>query len=723
MPSLCNFGRRRRSPSFIPSAGLPPTPQAQQQPKESPIYLDNNATTPIDPRVLEAMMPSLSGHLFGNPSAKSYEQGWNAKLACDNARKQVADLIGAVPSEIVFTSGATESDGLAILGVLDRIDTGKEEGAHVVTSLLEHSAILEACKYAETNSNMNVSVTYLSVDESDEGVTTAAAVEAVLRPNTCLVSIMLVNNEIGVINEIAQIGSLCASRGILFHVDACQGLGKVHFDVNEFHVDLMSASSHKLYGPKGVGAIFIHEPIKRFVSPLLRGGGQEGGLRGGTHNVAGIIGFGKACELANLEMRSESQRLLVMRDGLLKSLKSKIKGPLVVNGSIQRGKRVSGNLNVSFPGVDGEALLLRVNQRVAVSSGSACTAASGSISHVMASLGVHEAHARATLRFGLGRFTTPEEVKAAAAVVIDAVNDLQGTGEKVDPSDAITKVATVESDAPVVLPSRKTKVNFDVGASEGGAATKGRAADMKKRKSVVDVLLAGTGASTETLDQAGVDHTLELQAQHGGAQGERTLHQLSGAVEPVRKSFVTKTTTAGASALDHVGEAQGGATKNGWAPLVGGGPSGFEVVARVVNEYDTPVYIDWRTVVSRIRIDPEWVEGLDKSDGYSHLVVVWLMDKVKQKKKAHVPQGLYNTVPKVGIFSCRCPQRPNPIAMTLCKLVRVEGGETLVVEGLDAINNSPILDIKPYTPDFDDINVVRPGETVESPEWVCRLKY
>uniref|UniRef100_A0A7S1BZ23 cysteine desulfurase n=1 Tax=Corethron hystrix TaxID=216773 RepID=A0A7S1BZ23_9STRA len=339
------------------------------------IYLDNNATTPIDPRVYDAMKPFLTRE-FGNPSAKGYRHGWDARRAVDAARRQVAELINCAPSEVVFTSGATESDAMALLGTFEALD--KSRGAHLITSLMEHSAVLEAAKKLETTYD-DVDVTYLSVRAEDEGVTTASSVEAALRDDTKMVSVMMVNNEIGVINEIEAIGKLCTERGILFHVDACQGLGKVPLDVKRFGIDMLSVSAHKIYGPKGCGAFFIAERDKQFFSPLLRGGGQEFGLRGGTHNVPGIVGFGEACRIAKheLENTDECFRLRKLRDTLYHTLKDGVK-EIVVNGSLDPSRRVPSNLNVSFPGVEGEALLNKVNTKIALSSGSACTGATGS---------------------------------------------------------------------------------------------------------------------------------------------------------------------------------------------------------------------------------------------------------------------------------------------------------------------------------------------------------
>lgn len=602
------------------------------------IYLDNNATTPIDPRVFDAMKPFLTRE-FGNPSAKGYRHGWDAQRVVDAARRQVASLIGCAPAEVVFTSGATESDAMALLGTFEALD--KRRGAHLVTSLMEHSAVLEAAKKLEKTYD-DVDVTYLGVPAEDEGVTTASSVEAALRDDTKMVSIMMVNNEIGVINEIEAIGKLCTERGVLFHVDACQGLGKVPLDVKRFGIDMLSASSHKIYGPKGCGAFFIAERAKQFFSPLLRGGGQEFGLRGGTHNVPGIVGFGEACQIAKreLENTNECARLRKLRDTLYHTLKDGVK-EIVVNGSLEPSRRVPSNLNVSFPGVDGEALLNKVNTKIALSSGSACTGATGSISHVMTTLGVPDELARSTLRFGLGRFTTTSDVERAGKVVVDVVRELYDKDLA-----AVTKTH--------VTSSQKTG-------------------------------LPRNPLSSSTLKRA--------PSSRASLQRDMTSQR--------RSSF-----------LDGIGAEDKSTT------------FGLEVVAHVENQYDTPQYIEWKTVQSRIKVVPEWVPALDKINGYSHLIIMWIMHKNVQKKKSHVPQGMYEEVPKVGIFSCRCPQRPNPIAISLVKLIRVEDdGDMLVVEGLDAINGSPVLDIKPYTPYFDDISIVRPGEEVSSPDWTCRLTY
>lgn len=607
------------------------------------------------------MVPVLTD-MFGNPSAKTYKHGWEAMSAVNQARSQVSQLINASsPSEIIFTSGATECNGMAIRGIFENLDHSIE--LHLITSRLEHSCVLEAAKSVELDPRGNVEVTYLGVPQ--DGVTRASAVASNLRKSTVLVSIMMVNNEIGVVNEIEQIGALCHREGVLFHVDAAQGLGKLPIDVQKSHIDLMSMSSHKLYGPKGVGALYVREDIKPQLAPLLKGGGQEGGLRGGTHNMPGIVGFGAACKVASEEMASEIQRLQRFRDELLAKIRAGV-SEVEVNGSMQH--RVAGNLSLSFPGVDGEALLTAVNRRLAVSSGSACKAASGNVSHVMGALGVPQDLARATLRFGLGRTSTERDIAKAADIVIQAVSNLYSPCIK---DDAFTKHKDVEH-----IPASKDS-------------------DVRVDEIVEEAINAFFSASM----QDKINESIGFPSMHATLAPIRSKHRFER-VQPQKQSELDKL-----------------------AAKAAGESSSLEVVGYVSNQYETPLYIEWKSVESRIKVRTEWAQALDGVTEYSHLIIVWVMNLSGDGKKSHVPQGLYESVPKVGIFSCRCPQRPNPIAMTTVKLNGLEGLDTLVVQGLDAVNGSPVIDIKPYDPKWDDLSVARPGEEVSVPSWTDKLTY
>jgi cysteine desulfurase len=365
---------------------------------KTPVYMDYHATTPVDPRVVEAMVPYF-GERFGNASSRTHTFGQQAAEAVDRGRTEVARLIGARARDIIFTSGATESNNLAVKGV---VAARRERGDHIVTAVTEHHAVLDTCRRLERE---GLQVTYLPVQR--DGLVDLDRVRDVLTDRTVLMSVMAANNEIGVLQPIAEIGRLAQERGILFHTDAAQAAGKVPFDVAMLPVDLVSFTAHKLYGPKGVGALYIRRRTPRLpMVPLFDGGGQEQGLRPGTLNVPGIVGFGRAAALCLEEMAVESARLGALRDRLLAGLRERA-GRITVNGSLTA--RLPQNLNVSIPGVEGEALLLALGD-IAVSSGAACASGSAEPSYVLKAIGLDDDLARASLRFGLGRFTTDEEV-------------------------------------------------------------------------------------------------------------------------------------------------------------------------------------------------------------------------------------------------------------------------------------------------------------------------
>ncbi|HVX97470.1 MAG TPA: IscS subfamily cysteine desulfurase [Polyangia bacterium] len=377
-----------------------------------PIYMDNHATTPVDPRVVEAMLPYFT-QVFGNAASRSHGFGWTAEKAVDEAREQVGALIGASGKEIVWTSGATESDNLAIKGAAE---FNKDRGNHIITAQTEHKAVLDTCKRLEKE---GFEVTYLPV--AADGRVTAEAVRAAMTDKTILVSIMLANNEIGTVNPVDEIGAVVKERGAIFHIDAVQGVGKVPFDVNAARADLVSLTAHKMYGPKGVGALYVRRKPRVRITAQIDGGGHERGMRSGTLNVPGIVGFGKAAELARLEMATEAPRLLALREKLRAGLQSRVRFTYV-NGSLEH--RLPGNLNISFAYVEGEAMLMGLKD-VAVSSGSACTSASLEPSYVLRSLGVEEELAHTSIRFGLGRFNTEEEVDYVIDLVAKKVEKLR----------------------------------------------------------------------------------------------------------------------------------------------------------------------------------------------------------------------------------------------------------------------------------------------------------
>jgi len=427
-------------------------------PTQAQIYLDHHASTPVDPRVLEAMLPYLK-EKFGNASSGGHAFGWEAEAAVNKARQQVAELIGAEPSEIVFTSGATESINLALKGALEYY---KAKGNHIVTLQTEHPAVLETCKWLErvregrleelkalrlaqllgravaeedipalseahalkqdavlqlwaSTLQSGARVSYVPVQK--DGRVDLARFEQALQPSTVLASVSLANSEIGTLQPVNEMGALCRKHGVLFHVDAVQGAGKVPFNVEEACVDLASLSSHKLYGPKGVGALYVRKRPRIRLSPLLHGGGHERGMRSGTLNVPGIVGFGKACEIAKAEQAEEAQRLKALRERLWKGLSSSLDF-VSVNASLEH--RLPGNLSVAFSFVEGDALMRELKE-IAVSTGSACASDSLEPSYVLSALGLGEEVAHCSLRFGLGRFTTEEEVDKTIARVVKAV--------------------------------------------------------------------------------------------------------------------------------------------------------------------------------------------------------------------------------------------------------------------------------------------------------------
>jgi cysteine desulfurase len=378
-----------------------------------PIYMDNQATTAVDPRVLEAMLPYFS-EKFGNAASRNHEFGWKAEEAVENARAQIARLIRASPREIVFTSGATESDNLAIKGVAE---ASREKGNHIITQVTEHKAVLDACKRLEKS---GWDVTYLTV--ASDGRVSVDDLRSAITPKTVLISIMYANNEIGVIQPIAEIGKIAKEKKIVFHVDGVQAVGKIPVDVQKDGIDLLSISAHKIYGPKGAGALYVRRKDPRVeVAAIIDGGGHERGMRSGTLNVPGIVGLGKACEICQKEMPEEIERLRSLRDKLREAIAGRLDGT-AVNGSIAH--RLPNNLNLSFSGVEGDALLMGIND-VAVSSGSACTSAMIEPSYVLRSLGVSDDLSHSSIRFGLGRFNSEEEVNYVADRVVETVKRLR----------------------------------------------------------------------------------------------------------------------------------------------------------------------------------------------------------------------------------------------------------------------------------------------------------
>jgi cysteine desulfurase len=378
-----------------------------------PVYLDHHATTPVDARVLEAMLPFF-GPKFGNAASRTHSFGWEAEKAVEMARRRVGELAGAAAREIVFTSGATESDNLAIKGV---VEACRAKRNHVVTVATEHLAVLDTVRHLV---KLGCQATILPPDK--DGLVDPASVGEAIRPDTALVSVMAANNEIGVVQPVREIGAMCRERGVYFHCDAAQGFGKVPIDVEADHIDLMSMSAHKMYGPKGIGALYVRRRGPRVaLTAQLDGGGHESGFRSGTLNVPAIVGFGVACAIARREMAEEAARTGRLRDRLLAQLEAAL-DDVAVNGS--RTRRLPGNLNVSFPGVEGDTLLLSLPD-IALSTGSACSSASAQPSHVLKALGVGQWRERSAVRFGIGRFTTEEEIDYVAARVVEAVRRLR----------------------------------------------------------------------------------------------------------------------------------------------------------------------------------------------------------------------------------------------------------------------------------------------------------
>ncbi len=378
-----------------------------------PIYLDNNATTQMDKRVFDAMTPYFLDH-FGNAASRNHPFGWQAEEAVDYARGQVAKLIGADPKEIIFTSGATEADNLAIKGVYEMYSS---KGNHIITATTEHKAVLDTCKHIE---KIGGEVTYLQVDK--EGLIDLKELEAAIKPSTILIAIMYANNEIGTIQPVKEISAIARKNGVLFFTDATQAVGKVPVDVNKDGIDLMAFTAHKMYGPKGVGALYVRRKNPRVkVTAQMDGGGHERGMRSGTLNVPGIVGFGKACELCMQEMESDTQRISKMRDHLEKELLKLEEA--YVNGS--REHRLPHVANISFKHVEGEGLLMGFNKNIALSSGSACTSASLEPSYVLKALGLGDDLAHSSLRFGLGRFTTDEQIEYTIKAISETVLKLR----------------------------------------------------------------------------------------------------------------------------------------------------------------------------------------------------------------------------------------------------------------------------------------------------------
>jgi cysteine desulfurase len=378
-----------------------------------PIYMDNHATTPLDPRALEAMMPYLTDQ-FGNAASRNHAFGWMAEEAVEKGRKQIADLLGANSKEIIFTSGATESNNLAIKGVAEMY---AERGNHIITAATEHKAILDTCKHLEKK---GCRVTYLPVQQ--DGLVNLNQLRDAITDKTILVSIMYANNEIGVIQPVAEIGRICKEKNVLFHSDAVQAAGKVPVNVIADNIDILSISGHKLYGPKGVGALYVRRRNPRVqLTAQIDGGGHERGMRSGTLNVPGIVGLGKACELSREEMPAESLRMRELRDRLKDRLLAEL-DECYINGSMEH--RLPNNLNISFAYVEGESLLMGIND-IAVSSGSACTSATLEPSYVLKALGAGDDIAHSSIRFGIGRFNTQEHVDYVAAKVISVVKKLR----------------------------------------------------------------------------------------------------------------------------------------------------------------------------------------------------------------------------------------------------------------------------------------------------------
>jgi len=378
-----------------------------------PIYMDNHATTPMDPRVLEEMLPYFM-EKFGNAASRNHAFGWAAEEAVETSRERIAALVGATPKEIIFTSGATESDNLAIKGVAEMY---REKGNHIITAVTEHKAVLDTCKRLEKG---GYRVTYLPVQK--DGLIDLEDLKRAIDDKTILVTIMAANNEIGVLQPWREIGKICRERGVLYHSDAVQAVGKVPIDVNKDNIDLMSITAHKIYGPKGVGALYVRRKNPRVqISAIIDGGGHERGMRSGTLNVPGIVGLGKACAICLEEMPKESCRMAGLRNRLRDNIMGRL-DEVFINGSVEH--RLPGNLNISFAYVEGESLLMGIND-IAVSSGSACTSATLEPSYVLKALGTGDDLAHSSIRFGIGRFNTEAEVDYVADRVVETVSRLR----------------------------------------------------------------------------------------------------------------------------------------------------------------------------------------------------------------------------------------------------------------------------------------------------------
>lgn len=399
---------RRMSATATAAESVAPSPAAAPR----PIYLDMQSTTPVDPRVTDAMLPHLTSK-YGNAHSRTHAHGWEAERAAEDARAEIAALVGANPKEIIFTSGATESNNMAIKGVASFYKSKKR---HVITTQTEHKCVLDSCRWLQQR---GFDVTYLPVQK--DGLVSAEAVKGAIRDDTGLVSVMAVNNEIGVVQPLKKIADVCRERGVFFHTDAAQMAGKIPIDVADLGIDLMSLSAHKLYGPKGVGALYVRRRPRVRLEPLMSGGGQERGLRSGTLPTALAVGFGAAARVARLEMSYDAARVRALGDRLLQGVLARVPD-VVLNGS--REQRYPGNVNLSFAYVEGESLLMALKD-VAVSSGSACTSASLEPSYVLRALGVDDDMAHTSIRFGIGRFTTEREVDYAVELAVKHVGRLR----------------------------------------------------------------------------------------------------------------------------------------------------------------------------------------------------------------------------------------------------------------------------------------------------------
>ena len=399
--------------------------------KKKLIYLDYQSTTPCDPRVLDQMLPYLC-EKYGNPHSRSHPFGWDAEEGVEESRKLVADIIGANTKEVIFTSGATESNNLAIKGLADFYGDQKN---HIITCVTEHKCVLDTCRHLEQK---GFKVTYLSVDK--DGLINLEQLKEVMTDKTLVVSIMAVNNEIGVIQPLKEIGALCRSKGVFFHTDAAQAIGKIPLDVEDMNIDLMSISGHKIYGPKGVGALFVRRRPRVRLKALINGGGQERGMRSGTLSPALCVGLGAACKLSKEKMETEKIRIKAYSDFLYKRITKELP-EVYLNG--HKDQRVHGNLNISFAHVEGEGLMMAIKD-LCVSSGSACTSASLEPSYVLKALGVSEALAHTSLRIGVGRFTTQEEIEEAANQIIKAVKKLRDMSPLWEMSQAGVDIASIK---------------------------------------------------------------------------------------------------------------------------------------------------------------------------------------------------------------------------------------------------------------------------------------